>query len=55
MPRLGFACMYRHPHRSLSVKELETIERTFNPRSTTLRWVSGASPRGGPEQVAGTG
>ncbi|MEX5488526.1 UV-damage endonuclease [Pseudomonas sp. URIL14HWK12:I3] len=43
MPRLGFACMYRHPHRSLSVKELETIERTFNPRSTTLRWVSGAS------------
>lgn len=43
MPRLGFACMYRHPHRSLSVKELETIERTFNPRSTTLCWVSGAS------------
>jgi len=44
MPRLGFACMYRHPHRSLSIKALETIERTFNPRTTTLRWLSGASP-----------
>ncbi|WP_028633761.1 UV DNA damage repair endonuclease UvsE [Pseudomonas parafulva] len=43
MSRLGFACMYRHPHRSLAVKALETIERTFNPRTTTLRWVSGAS------------
>lgn len=43
MPRLGFACMYRHPHRSLSVKALEAIERTFNPRTTTLRWLSGAS------------
>ncbi|MFZ5935397.1 UV damage repair endonuclease UvsE [Pseudomonas putida] len=43
MPRLGFACMYRHPHRSLSVKELEAIERTFNPRTTTLRWLSSAS------------
>ncbi|MGJ7547523.1 UV DNA damage repair endonuclease UvsE [Pseudomonas alloputida] len=43
MPRLGFACMYRHPHRSLSVKELEAIERAFNPRTTTLRWLSSAS------------
>ncbi|MDZ5603638.1 UV DNA damage repair endonuclease UvsE [Pseudomonas sp. RP23018S] len=43
MPRLGFACMYRHPHRSHSVKELETIERVFNTRTTTLRWLSSAS------------
>jgi len=43
MPRLGFACMYRHPHRSLSAKALEAIERTYNPRTTTLRWLSGAS------------
>ncbi|MFK3819727.1 UV DNA damage repair endonuclease UvsE [Pseudomonas sp. NPDC089407] len=42
MPRLGFACMYRHPHRSLTIKALETIERTFNPRTTTLRWMTGA-------------
>ncbi|MBF8780279.1 UV DNA damage repair endonuclease UvsE [Pseudomonas fulva] len=40
--RLGFACQYRHPHRSLSAKELEAIERTFNPRTTTLRWINGA-------------
>ncbi|MGE7990673.1 UV damage endonuclease UvsE [Pseudomonas sp. NPDC089554] len=43
MPRLGFACQYRHPHRDLSIKELEDIERSFNPRTTTLRWLSGAS------------
>ena len=42
MQRLGFACMYRHPHRSLSIKALETIERAFNPRTTTLRWMTGA-------------
>ncbi|CAM4059915.1 UV DNA damage endonuclease [Pseudomonas reidholzensis] len=44
MPRLGFACMYRHPDRSLSSKALEAIERPFNPRTTTLRWLSTASP-----------
>lgn len=43
MPRLGFACQYRHPHRDQSIKALEAIERTFNPRTTTLRWLSGAS------------
>ena len=43
MPRLGFACMYRHPHRSLSIKQLEAIEKAFNPRTTTLRWLSSAN------------
>ena len=43
MPRLGFACMYRHPHRSLSIKELEAIEKAINPRTTTLRWLNSAS------------
>lgn len=42
MPRIGFACMYRHPQQSLSLRELERIERTFNPRSTTLRWMASA-------------
>lgn len=42
MPRIGFACMYHHPQQSLSLKELERIERTFNPRSTTLRWMASA-------------
>ncbi|WP_153773845.1 UV DNA damage repair endonuclease UvsE [Pseudomonas sp. MNR3A] len=43
MPRLGFACQYRHPHRDQSIKTLEAIERAFNPRTTTLRWLSGAT------------
>lgn len=41
--RLGFACQYRHPIRSLALKELEAVERAFNPRGTTLRWLGGAS------------
>lgn len=41
--RLGFACMYRHSHRSLAAKELEAIEKAFNPRTTTLRWISSAT------------
>lgn len=40
MPRIGFACQYRHPQQSESLKELERIERTFNPRTTTLRWMA---------------
>lgn len=40
MYRIGFACQYRHPDERLSVKELESIERAFNPRTTTLRWLN---------------
>ncbi|UPQ80930.1 UV damage endonuclease UvsE [Pseudomonas knackmussii] len=43
MYRIGFACMYRHPGHSESLKELEAIERAFNPRSTTLRWLNSVS------------
>ena len=43
MYRIGFACMYRHPGHSDSLKELEAIERAFNPRSTTLRWLNSVS------------
>ncbi|NIE73131.1 UV DNA damage repair endonuclease UvsE [Pantoea sp. Ap-967] len=44
MPRLGFACMYRHPDQRLPAKALDAIERPFNPRTTTLRWLSSAAP-----------
>ena len=44
MPRLGFACQYRHPQRDLPPKVLETTERAYNPRTTTLRWMSSATP-----------
>ena len=43
MYRIGFACMYRHAGHSESLKELEAIERAFNPRSTTLRWLNSVS------------
>jgi UV damage endonuclease UvdE len=37
--RIGFACQYRHPQRSLALKELKLIEAALNPRTTTLRWM----------------
>lgn len=40
MFRLGFACKYMHNNRSLSKKEIETIERTFNTRTVTAKWMS---------------
>ncbi|MEX3772562.1 UV damage endonuclease UvsE [Pseudomonas sp. MYb118] len=44
-PRIGFACQYKHPQRSLSVSELKLIEGPFNPRTTTLRWMDGVAPQ----------
>lgn len=44
-PRIGFACMYRHPQRGLSVAELKAIESPFNPRTTTLRWMDSVAPQ----------
>ena len=38
-PRIGFACMYRHHQRDLSLKELKVLEGGYNPRTTTLRWM----------------
>ncbi|MBD8121424.1 UV damage endonuclease UvsE [Pseudomonas lutea] len=37
--RIGFACQYRHPQRSLALSELKVIESALNPRTTTLRWM----------------
>ena len=38
--RIGFACKYFHPDRSLSKKLLEEIERPLNERSTTIPWLN---------------
>ena len=38
--RIGFACKYWHPDRSLSKKLLEEIERPLNERSTTITWLN---------------
>ncbi|WP_217475409.1 UV DNA damage repair endonuclease UvsE [Stutzerimonas stutzeri] len=51
MYRIGFACMYRHPGHSESLKELEAIERAFNPRSTTLRWLNSVSQAAAREKL----
>ncbi|MDF2490316.1 MAG: damage repair endonuclease UvdE [Pseudomonas sp.] len=51
-PRLGFACKYRHSLHSLSVKQLEVIEKAFNPRTTTLRWLSGVTAQAARAKLA---
>ena len=38
--RIGFACKYWHPDRSLTKKLLEEIERPLNERSTTITWLN---------------
>ena len=53
MYKIGFACMYRHPGHSESLKELEAIERAFNPRSTTLRWLNSVSQEVAREKLDG--
>lgn len=53
MYKIGFACMYRHPGHSKSLKELEAIERAFNPRSTTLRWLNSVSQDAAREKLNG--
>lgn len=38
--RIGFACKYFHPDRSLKKKLLEEIERPLNSRTTTITWLN---------------
>jgi len=38
--RIGFACKYFHPDRSLSKRLLEEIERPLNERTTTITWLN---------------
>jgi len=38
--RIGFACKYLHPDRTLKKKQLEEIERPINERSTTITWLN---------------
>ena len=38
--RIGFACKYFHPDRTLKKKLLEEIERPLNERSTTITWLN---------------
>jgi UV DNA damage endonuclease len=44
-PRIGFACQYRHPVRTLSAAELKVLEVAYNPRTTTLRWMDSVAPQ----------
>ena len=38
--RIGFACKYFHPDRTLKKKQLEEIERPLNERTTTITWLN---------------
>lgn len=38
--KLGFACKYHHPDRSLSKKAISEIERKFNMTGTTAKWLN---------------
>ena len=38
--RIGFACKYFHPDRTLNKKLLEEIERPLNERATTITWLN---------------
>ena len=38
--RIGFACKYFHPDRTLKKKLLEEIERPLNERTTTITWLN---------------
>jgi UV DNA damage endonuclease len=40
MYKIGFACKYRHDDRSIEKKELEEIERSYNTKTSTVRWMS---------------
>ena len=38
--KIGFACQYFHPDRSVKKKLLEEIQRPLNGRSTTVQWLN---------------
>lgn len=51
--RIGFACMYKHHERTLSLKELKALEGGFNPRTTTLRWMDSVTLQVAREKLLG--
>jgi UV DNA damage endonuclease len=38
--RIGFCCQWYHHDQSLSKKQLEEIQRPFNTKATTVRWLN---------------
>jgi UV DNA damage repair endonuclease len=36
--KIGFACKYMHPDRSLKTSELKKLEEPYNMRTTTVKW-----------------
>ena len=38
--RIGFCCQWYHLDQTLSKKQLEEIQRPFNTRATTVRWLN---------------
>ena len=38
--RIGFCCQWFHHDRTLKKKQLEELERPYNTRATTVRWLN---------------
>ena len=38
--KIGFCCQWFHYDRTLSTKQLEEIQRPFNTKATTVRWLN---------------
>ena len=45
MNKIGFACKYVHPDRTLNKKELVEVERPLNTRCTTRAWLNRQTPQ----------
>ena len=38
--RIGFCCQWFHHDQTLKKKQLEELQRPFNTRATTVRWLN---------------
>ena len=38
--RIGFCCQWFHHDQTLKTKQLEEIQRPFNTKATTVRWLN---------------
>ena len=49
--RIGFACKYVHPDRTLKPKLLKEQEQPLNCRATTVRWLNEQHPDDAEERL----
>jgi UV damage endonuclease UvdE len=49
--KIGFACKYMHEDRSLNKKEIELIEKDYNTKTTTLKWIKSVDEKTAEEKL----